>query len=324
MLPAKKRARAMRTPRYGILDLIARIFGIRPEQVGSDTIRVLQQDVLPTLTETERQVLTLRYGLNGKGSRTQAQVGKLLGQKTATRAYQIHKKALAKLRHPTRSRLLKPSILPLLEAKHDISWCAPMIALGEGIQNWSRTYRTQVYCIVGISEVNGLIRLYPIHATEMVSKFDIIEAIMRDEHPEQHRPESRKIYPGCIKIIGREDDKVEQRNILKSLCESGKFLHGEGWRTKTIGVIRPIEPHFWITKTRKLMVRYRCGVHNCRGHLNEVLEVIRVDKVDRRWRPKQAWLEKYIKSLQRRKLYFVMGTHRNYPYRWVLIAIHSF
>lgn len=201
-------------------------------------------------------------------------------------------------------------------------WSESLIVLGRGINSWSQRYKTRTHCIVGIGKANGLLRLYPLFAYEDAKKFDVVQVAIRDEHPERHRPESRKIYPNSVSVIDHEGDKREQYKILKSLCQAGEFLHGEAWRNQTIGVIRPVKPHFWITKTRKFMVRYRCNAPDCKGHLNEVLEVVKVDKVGRRWRPKVKELEKFITRLEKRKLYFVMGTHRNYPHRWMLIAIH--
>lgn len=196
--------------------------------------------------------------------------------------------------------------------------------LGRGIDTWSRRYKTQTHCIVGVGEVKSLLRLYPLLAHERAEKFDIVQAAIRDEHPESHRPESRKIYPDSVRVLGHEDSKAEQRSILKSLCQAGECLHGEGWRSKTIEVIKPEKSHFWITKRRKLMVRYRCRVPNCRGHINEVLEVAKIDKVGRRRQPKVKDLQKLIRNFKRKTPYFVMGTHSNFPYRWILIAIHSF
>ncbi|MBM3142894.1 MAG: hypothetical protein FJ005_07600 [Chloroflexi bacterium] len=203
-------------------------------------------------------------------------------------------------------------------------WSESLIVLGRGVDTWSQRYRTRTHCIVGIGEVSGLLRLYPLFTHERAEKFDLVHAVIQDENPEAHRPESRKIYPNSIRVIGQEDSKPAQRHIIKSLCDTGECLHAEGWRSQTIVIIRSVKPHFWITKRRKLMVRCKCGMLDCKGHVNEVLGVIKVDKVGRRWRPKSVWLEKYIKTLLRKELYFVMGTHRNHPHRWVLIAIHSF
>ena len=63
------------------------------------------QEVLYTLTERERQVLDLRFGLTNGYSRTLEEVGKMFNV-TRERIRQIEAKALRKLRHPTRMRRL--------------------------------------------------------------------------------------------------------------------------------------------------------------------------------------------------------------------------
>ena len=62
-------------------------------------------DVLDSLTERERSVLSLRFGLNDGYSRTLEEVGQKF-QVTRERIRQIEAKALRKMRHPTRIRQL--------------------------------------------------------------------------------------------------------------------------------------------------------------------------------------------------------------------------
>ena len=62
--------------------------------------------VLDTLTERERKVLTLRFGLVDGHARTLEEVGKEFDV-TRERIRQIEAKALRKLRHPSRSKKLK-------------------------------------------------------------------------------------------------------------------------------------------------------------------------------------------------------------------------
>jgi RNA polymerase primary sigma factor len=62
-------------------------------------------DVLDTLTERERRVLSLRFGLVDGYSRTLEEVGKQF-KVTRERIRQIEAKALRKMRHPTRIRQL--------------------------------------------------------------------------------------------------------------------------------------------------------------------------------------------------------------------------
>jgi len=62
-------------------------------------------DVLDSLTERERRVLSLRFGLQDGYSRTLEEVGRQF-QVTRERIRQIEAKALRKMRHPTRIRQL--------------------------------------------------------------------------------------------------------------------------------------------------------------------------------------------------------------------------
>jgi len=63
-------------------------------------------DVLVTLSDRERQVLLLRFGLQDGSMRTLEEVGQMFNV-TRERVRQIEAKALRKLRHPTRSRRLR-------------------------------------------------------------------------------------------------------------------------------------------------------------------------------------------------------------------------
>jgi RNA polymerase primary sigma factor len=62
--------------------------------------------VLGTLSDRERQVLAMRFGLDDGRTRTLEEVGKAFGV-TRERIRQIEAKALRKLRHPSRSKKLK-------------------------------------------------------------------------------------------------------------------------------------------------------------------------------------------------------------------------
>jgi RNA polymerase primary sigma factor len=76
------------------------------EMTSHSLLKERLKDVLSTLTERERQVLTLRFGLADGYSRTLEEVGKQF-HVTRERIRQIEAKALRKMRHPTRIRQLE-------------------------------------------------------------------------------------------------------------------------------------------------------------------------------------------------------------------------
>ena len=77
-----------------------------PEAASFFLLREQLEDVLGTLTNREKRVLQLRFGLDDGRSRTLEEVGLYFGV-TRERIRQIEAKALRKLRHPSRSRRLK-------------------------------------------------------------------------------------------------------------------------------------------------------------------------------------------------------------------------
>ena len=77
-----------------------------PEAATFQLLREQVGDVLGTLSERERRVLQLRFGLEDGRSRTLEEVGRDFGV-TRERIRQIEAKALRKLRHPSRSKKLK-------------------------------------------------------------------------------------------------------------------------------------------------------------------------------------------------------------------------
>lgn len=78
-----------------------------PADAASHTMLKEQlSEVLDTLTQREKKVLILRFGLEDGRSRTLEEVGRDFNV-TRERIRQIEAKALRKLRHPTRSKKLK-------------------------------------------------------------------------------------------------------------------------------------------------------------------------------------------------------------------------
>jgi RNA polymerase primary sigma factor len=88
-------------------DFIEDHAALAPAEAASHQLLKEQvEDVLGGLTDRERKVLQLRFGLDDGRSRTLEEVGKEF-KVTRERIRQIEAKALRKLRHPSRSRKLK-------------------------------------------------------------------------------------------------------------------------------------------------------------------------------------------------------------------------
>jgi RNA polymerase primary sigma factor len=76
------------------------------DAAARDMLREAMQNALAVLSERERQVLELRFGLMDGKEYTLEEVGQYFSV-TRERIRQIESKALRKLRHPTRSRFLR-------------------------------------------------------------------------------------------------------------------------------------------------------------------------------------------------------------------------
>lgn len=88
-------------------DLIEDSEAFDPEDAASFTLLQDQlQSVLGTLSEREAGVLALRFGLTEDRPMTLVEIGDVYGL-TRERIRQIESKAMAKLRHPSRSQILR-------------------------------------------------------------------------------------------------------------------------------------------------------------------------------------------------------------------------
>ena len=76
------------------------------DEACNSMLKKMLSDVLDTLSDRERRVIILRFGLIDGRQRTLEEVGQEF-QVTRERIRQIETKALRKLRHPTRSRKLR-------------------------------------------------------------------------------------------------------------------------------------------------------------------------------------------------------------------------
>lgn len=81
--------------------------GVAPEdKAAEELLKDYLEDVLGTLSDREKKVLELRFGLHDGNPKTLEEVGKIFGV-TRERIRQIEAKALRKLRHPSRAKKLR-------------------------------------------------------------------------------------------------------------------------------------------------------------------------------------------------------------------------
>jgi RNA polymerase primary sigma factor len=76
------------------------------KKVLDESLREALNEVLDTLTESERQIIMMRFGLNGFEPMSLQQIGDKFNL-SKERIRQIEKKAIRRLRHPSRSQKLK-------------------------------------------------------------------------------------------------------------------------------------------------------------------------------------------------------------------------
>jgi len=90
-----------------ISDLMEDTKGADPEEVLiNKTLQESIEEVLSTLTEKESSVIRYRFGLNGERPHSLKEIGDKYNL-TKERIRQIEKKAISRLRHPSRSQKLK-------------------------------------------------------------------------------------------------------------------------------------------------------------------------------------------------------------------------
>ena len=98
-------------------DDVARALGIAPEPVLPDETLTAKEDkaaleeALNTLTPREAAVLELRFGLKGQGEHTLEEAAQMFNV-TRERIRQIESKALRKLRHPDRLKIIEGRTSP--------------------------------------------------------------------------------------------------------------------------------------------------------------------------------------------------------------------
>jgi hypothetical protein len=81
------------------------------EEINNLLLHNQETEILNTLTHREQRIIDLRFGLTDGRSRTLEEVGNEF-KFTRERVRQIESKALTKLRHPSRSRMLASFLIP--------------------------------------------------------------------------------------------------------------------------------------------------------------------------------------------------------------------
>jgi len=88
-------------------DFIEDRYATPPSNSVVDILRKREVNkILSTLTEREAKILKLRFGIDTGYPRTLEEVGKIF-RVTRERVRQIEAKAIRKLRHPSRSKMIK-------------------------------------------------------------------------------------------------------------------------------------------------------------------------------------------------------------------------
>ena len=220
---------------------------------------------------------------------------------------------------------MRRTTVPALNSQ---KWSEPIIVLGKGVPAYSKTYGCLTCCVAGLGKRSGWLRLYPLFLEPVLSsikpieKFDVIRVVFRHRRPEPIRPESRKIFPEFVEKVGHTRDKKVRIDILRRYTEPGVFLHDDSWRgRKTLGMIKPVNTRFWLTKENIPMVKFRCG-HSCGGHICQTGEYMKFNNVGRVVYKRDVQLAKQLSTLKNKESRFVMGTIRRHPSRWLLISIH--
>lgn len=172
---------------------------------------------------------------------------------------------------------------------------------------FSRKYGP-THCLAGLDEDWKWRRLYPLSAEvgDNIRKWDVIEVAVRDFFPEKNRPETVKIWPKKVKVVDRIDGMKKRRKIVRRTVETGEFLHTDVWRGKTIGLIKPRRLQFFV-EGGEIKCKFYCNQRRCRGHIMVVWD-------------SEVNEQRNFYELESGDPYFLLGTHKYHPHRWLLIS----
>lgn len=196
----------------------------------------------------------------------------------------------------------------------------PIIVLARGVPARSRTLGRWAYCVAGIGKNGQWYRLYPVpleNGSRSIYPFDVIKPFIVKKH-ENGRPESCRINSWLTWKVGAVPNSERQR-ILEKTIDPWSFLHDDSWRNKTLGIIKPLSLRIDIRE--KAIIRYFCGHHGCRGHTATFFDVLKVNAKGRKLIAPTEELVNLLSKLEEEKLWFIVGTLRKHPQRWIVVEV---
>jgi len=199
-------------------------------------------------------------------------------------------------------------------------WIEPIIVLARGIPARSRTLGRWAYCVAGITKNGQWYRLYPVPLEDgdrSIYPFDVIKPFIVKRH-ENGRPESCRINSWLIWKVGTIPISERQR-ILENTIEPGSFLHDDSWHNKTLGLIKPLSLQIHIRE--KATTKYFCDYPECQGHAATFFDALKIDAKGRKLIAPTEKLVNLLSQLEEEKLWFIVGTMRKHPQRWIVVEV---
>ncbi|KXB01639.1 hypothetical protein AKJ45_00945 [candidate division MSBL1 archaeon SCGC-AAA261F19] len=194
-----------------------------------------------------------------------------------------------------------------------------ILFLCKALKQYSKKYGMETHCTAGLrlnsdNEITDeWVRVYPIKAkaANNIKKWDIVRIEVDDWNPDPVRPESVRSIPTSLQPLNKlENERAKFEIIVKNL-EKGDFLHEEeGWKGKSLGLIKPVRPRLYIEED-KIWCEFDCGSEDCHLHKFQVWDDYFA----------KSWFENPDEIRRYRDLYFLLGTIRKRPWIWSLISI---
>lgn len=180
----------------------------------------------------------------------------------------------------------------------------PYVVIGKGNTRYDKRFKQFISCMVVLDSEIHLIRLFPIDmkSFSLFKEFEFIRVRVLKKNYEKHRPETQRIISASMS---------NTRNTFHFTLpfESGEVLHEDNWKKmkRSIALVKP-----QITKIKQKWndyssIKYFCNYKDCKGHINQL----------------DAYTFEQLSALlhEKVKIGFVLGTHSQYPSKWMLISV---